>query len=268
VEIAGRRILVTGSTGGIGSRIVASLAHEGASLVLVGRRPSALAAQAARWDAETVVADLAVPSELSHVADVANGCDALVLNAGVLNADPTTVMAVNLLAPMRLATSFVAARRGAGGTAALVFTGSVAGVSPSPGMGAYNASKFGLRGFALSLAAELAGTPVSATHLVVGYVRDVGMLADSGGRPPRGVRTCSAEQVASAVVEALDRGPAERWVAPWELRLAALATASSPRLVGPVLRRIGSGARRSSGGANWATSPGVLSRARRERDGG
>lgn len=249
VDIAGRRILVTGATGGIGVQIVASLAAGGADLVLVGRRPSTLEALAGRWGAETVVADLAEPSEVDRVADAADGCDALVLNAGVLNADPATVMAVNLLAPLRLATSFTTARRTTGASAAVVFTGSVAGVSPSPGMGAYNASKFGLRGFALSLAAELSGTAISVTHLVVGYVRDAGMLVDSGGRPPRGVRTRSADQVASAVVEALDAGPAERWVAPWELRLAALAAGSSPRLVGPMLRRVGSAGRRSSTGS-------------------
>ena len=249
MEIAGRRILVTGATGGIGDGVVAALAREGANLVLTGRRSSALEVQARRWGAEVVVADLAVPSEVAGLAEVADGCDALVLNAGVLEADPPTVMAVNLLAPMHLATSFVAARRATGGSAAVVFTGSVAGISPSPGLGVYNASKFGLRGFALALASELSGTPVTATHLVVGYVRDVGMLADAGGRPPRGVRTRSADQVAGAVVTALREGPAERWVAPWELRLAALAAGNAPRLAGPVLRRAGAGARRSSGGA-------------------
>lgn len=247
MEIAGRRILVTGATGGIGSRIVASLAEAGAHLVLVGRRQSTLDVLANRWGAEVLVADLAMSAEVASVADVALGCDALVLNAGVRDSDPATVMAVNLLAPMQLATSFVLTRRAAGGSAAIVFTGSVAGISPSPGGGVYNASKFGLRGFALSLAAELAGTPITATHLVVGYVRDVGMLVDSGGRPPRGVRTRSADQVASTVISALQEGPVERWVAPWELRLAALAAGNAPRLVGPVLRRLGSGAARSSG---------------------
>jgi len=249
VDISGRRILLTGATGGIGTRILVALAGRGASLVLVGRRSSELGALADHWGAEAVVADLSEPSEVARVAEVADGCDALVLNAGVLDGDLAIVMAVNLLAPMRLATSFAAARRATGEPAAVVFTGSVAGVSPSPSSTGYSASKFGLRGFALSLAAELSGTAVTATHLVVGYVGDAGMLVDSGGRPPRGVRTRTADQVANAVVEAIEVGPAERWVAPWELRLAALAAAGSPRLVGPALRRIGAGTRRSSAGA-------------------
>ena len=232
MEIGGSRIMVTGATGGIGAVIVTALAGRGADLLLVGRRSSSVEALADRVGATAVVADLAVPSDLERLAAAVGECDALVLNAGVLDGPDQEVLTVNLLAPLRLASEFVGQRQASRRAGAVVFTGSVAGVSASVGMGAYNASKFGLRGYALSLAHELAGTSMSATHLVVGYVRDAGMLVRSGGRPPRGIRTRSPDQVATAVVRAIEDGPAEVWVAPVELRVATTALGVLPRLAG------------------------------------
>lgn len=250
MEINARRIMVTGATGGIGAAVVPALAARGAQLVLVGRRAAAVEALARRVGGEAVIADLTDPADVERLAEVAAGCDALVLNAGILDADPDAVMAVNLLAPMRLTSAFVSARRTAGAAGAVVLTGSVAGLVATPGMSAYNASKFGLRGYALSRAHECSGSPIAVTHLAVGYVRDAGMLVASGGRAPRGIRTRSPAQVADAVVHALASGPAELWVAPIELRLAARVAGGFPRLAAPLLRRVGSSAWRTADSAS------------------
>ena len=247
MEINTRRIMVTGATGGIGAAVVSALADRGARLVLVGRQVATLEALAVRVGGEAVVADLTEPADVERLADLAGGCDALVLNAGIPDGSLREVMAVNLLAPMQIASAFVAAPGAAVGEGAVVVTGSVAGIVATPGMSAYNASKFGLRGYTLSLAHACSGTSMSVTHLVVGYVRDAGMLVSGGGRPPRGIRTRAPGEVADAVVHALVHGPAEVWVAPAELRLAARAAGAFPRLAAPVLRRVGSGAWRSSG---------------------
>lgn len=240
MEISASRIMVTGATGGIGAAVVSSLAAHGAQPVVVGRRASELEALAERTGGDAVVADLTDASAVEQLGCVADGCDALVLNAGLAEGDPDDILAVNLLAPMRLAESFVRTRLATGRPGAVVFTGSIAGLVATPGMGAYNASKFGLRGYALSLANELAGSPVTATHLVVGYVRDAGMMVNAGARPPRGIRTRSPVQVADAVMDGVRSGPAERWVAPVELRAASLVVSVLPRVAGPVLRRVGS----------------------------
>ena len=237
MDIAGSRILVTGATGGLGVAIVGALAAGGAHVVVSGRRTVALEALAARVGGDAVVADLGDAAAVEELVGVAAACDAVVCNAGLLAGTVDEVLDVNLRAPMRLAEAFVAARRASGGPGAVVFTGSVAGVTSSPGMGAYNASKAGLRGFALSLAQDLAGTSVTSTHLVVGYVADAGMLVDSGDRAPAWVRTRTPGDVADAVVSAIRTGPVERWVAPLELRLAVTAAGVFPRLAGRIRRR-------------------------------
>lgn len=256
MDIAGRRILVTGATGGIGAAIVSALAARGARLVVTGRRAPELEAMTSRVGGESIVADLVEPAGVEAVESVLATCDAVVLNAGVAGpeegqawgpGDLEEVMTVNLLAPMRLARAFVAGHLPSGRPGAVVFTGSVAGVTASPGMTLYNASKFGLRGFALSLAHELAGTSLSATHLCVGFVRDAGMLVDSGRHLPTWVRTRSPASVADAVVGAITAGPPELWVAPTELRLAATVSGSLPGVSGPLLRRVGSSAWRRQG---------------------
>ena len=75
-----------------------------------------------------------------------------------------TLMQVNLLAPMRLCNGLVPGmvERGSGH---IVNISSLAGWVGSHGMSAYCASKFGLRGFGESLAADLEGTGVNVTNV-------------------------------------------------------------------------------------------------------
>ena len=83
---------------------------------------------------------------------------------------------VNLRAPVALAHALLPAmlerRRGA-----LVFIGSLAGTAPTAGASTFCASKFGLRGFALALRAELAGSGVGVSHVRPGFIREEGMYA-------------------------------------------------------------------------------------------
>lgn len=256
MELGGRQVVVTGAAGGIGAAICRLLARHGARLVLTGRNQRALDQLAAELGGEVVVADLMRDDDVERLADVAAGADALVLNAGVgddpplaavTTADIDGVLSTNLRAPMVLATRFAQAHLDAGRPGALVFVGSVAGVTTTPGTRLYNASKFGLRGFALALHQELYGTGVTATHVAPGFIRDAGMFVNSGTELPPGVRTSPPEAVATAVVRAIERGPAELFAAPTELRLAATVASMAPGVGAAILRRLGAGTRRPHG---------------------
>ena len=55
---------------------------------------------------------------------------------------------------------------------------------PARASSVYAATKFGLRGFALCLRADLAGTGVGVSLVAPGFIRDAGMFADSGRQAP------------------------------------------------------------------------------------
>jgi hypothetical protein len=66
------------------------------------------------------------------------------------------------------------------------------------------------------------------------------MFADSGTKLPFGVGTRSPEDVAGAVISAIERNRAEVLVAPVGLRLGTAAAAVAPALSAAVSRRLGS----------------------------
>jgi uncharacterized protein len=255
MDIAGRRILVTGAAGGLGAATVRALAERGARVVLSGRNELALAALAAEVDGEVDLADLCDRDQVAALAERSAGLDGLVLNAGVghdpllahVGADDVDmVLDTNLRAPMVMALAFAQRHLADQTPGALVFVGSVAGVSATPGTRLYNASKFGLRGFVLSLRQELHGTPVTASLVAPGFIRDAGMFADGGIDLPPGVRTRSPEDVADGVLKGLVKAPAEVFVAPPELRLSATFASSAPGVGERVLRLLGAGDRRAA----------------------
>jgi NAD(P)-dependent dehydrogenase (short-subunit alcohol dehydrogenase family) len=121
--------------------------------------------------------DLATDAGCDAVAELCRSLggapDILVNNAGVgfagrIDHVPREqwelLMQLNLLAPMRLCNHFVPqmVERGSGH---IVNISSLAGWVGSHGMSAYCASKFGLRGFGVALAADLEDTGVHVTNV-------------------------------------------------------------------------------------------------------
>jgi short-subunit dehydrogenase len=115
-----------------------------------------------------------------------------------------------------------------------VFISSLAGKAASPRSSLYSATKFGLRGFALGLRADLAASGLSSSVVLPGFIRDAGMFADSGAKPPMGVGTSSPEEVAEGVARAVEQDRAEVEVAPLRLRMLANFAARRPALAGKV----------------------------------
>ena len=195
--VAGRWIVVTGASRGIGAELARRLAADGARLALVARSRDALTALASELGAEPVVCDVADPAQIERAAErietLADGApDVVVNNAGVFSitaAHKTSVelfrrtLDVNLLAPFAFVHAFLPEMR-ARGSGHLVTLGSVADRNIFPGNAAYSASKYGLRALHEVLRAELRGTGVRATLVSPGPVdTDLWDPIDPDNRP-------------------------------------------------------------------------------------
>ncbi|MGC1165383.1 MAG: SDR family NAD(P)-dependent oxidoreductase [Solirubrobacterales bacterium] len=239
MELAGRTALLTGATGGLGKAIAKALADRGATLALSGRNAAALEALAAGLPGvghRVVPSDLAQPGAAEKLAAETGPVDVLVANAGLpgtgrlpdFTADELTgALRVNLEAPMLLARALESGmlERGSGH---MVFVASLSGKSATPLSSVYNATKFGLRGFALGLRADLNPLGVGVSIVSPGTIREAGMYADSGAPPITGLGTGSPLQVASAVVKAIEQNKVEVSVAPVQQRLLAHFALASP----------------------------------------
>jgi len=247
MEIHGKTILVTGASGGLGTAISRSLASRGAKLVISARNVALLDQLAAETGAEVLVADLAKRGDVEKVAARAASCDVLVANAGVgadpaledlTEADIDNSLDVNLRAPIVLSHQFARARTAAGKEGQIVLVGSLSGLAASPGTRMYNATKFGLRGFALAFRQELDGSGVGCTIVEPGFIRDAGMFANGDITLPPGVRTKTPSDVADGVVKAITKNPTEVFVSPTELRLASTLATVAPGLSATIQRKL------------------------------
>lgn len=242
-------MLLTGATGGIGHSIARALAAQGARLILSGRRDEVLDRLTAELGARSITCDLASRPAVDRLAEeaVSAGVQILVANAGLPASGLLTeltqeqmdrMLEVNLRAPIALARALAPAMTAAGGH--MVFISSIAGKTASPASSLYSATKFGLRGFALGLREDLRVQGVGVSTIFPGFIRDVGMFADAQVKLPSGVGTRTPEDVAAAVVRAIECNRAETDVAPVSIRLAAAIGGLAPSLAATVSRRLGS----------------------------
>lgn len=247
VSLLSGTALLTGATGGIGQAIARAFASRGTNLILTGRRAEVLEPLAREVGARAMQVDLANREQVARLADEAREVDILVANAALpasgllteLSQDQIDrMLEVNLRAPVALARALapamIARRRGH-----MVFVSSLAGKVASSASSVYSATKFGLRGFALGLREDLRPHGVGASLVLPGFIREAGMFASANVELPRGVGTRSPEQVAEAVVQAIERNRAEIEVAPAGLRLGARFAGLAPDLAASVNRRLG-----------------------------
>ncbi len=242
---AGKTVLLTGATGGLGRAIAESLAGRGATLVLSSRKGAELeqlAGSLVGSGHRTIVSDLADEGEGLRLLEQAGEVDILVANAGLpasgrLDAfsqdEIGRALRVNLEVPVRMARELVPAMtaRGAGH---MVFVSSLSGKAATARASLYCATKFGLRGFALGLRADLRGTGVSASVVMPGAIRDAGMFHDSKASVPALMGTSTPERVAAGVLRAIEHDRAEVSVAPVRQRALSAIAANAPELAGRV----------------------------------
>lgn len=250
MRIAGATVLLTGATGGIGHAIARAVAARGGQLILTGRRVEALDALAAELGARALAVDLSDRVQVDRLIDDAGAVDLLIANAALPGSgrietfsvdELDRALEVNLRAPIMLAHALLPAML-ARRNGHLLFMSSLSGKSATTGSAVYSATKFGLRGFAAGLRADLHASGVGVSTVFPGFIRDAGMFANSGVRLPPGVGTRSPEDVAHAVIEAIEHNRAEVDVAPLSLRAGAAVAGLAPELAMSVARRLGSDA--------------------------
>ena len=179
---AGRAVVVTGGTKGIGLGIAEAFLAAGADVLVCGRNQPDTLPSAAGRTATFAAADVRDPAQAAAVVEAAASrfgrLDVLINNAGGSpDADAATVsprfveriVALNLLAPFYVAQAANRVMQEMAG-GAIVNIGSVSAHQPAPGTAAYSAAKAGLLGLSRALALEWA-PKVRVNHLTVGLIR-------------------------------------------------------------------------------------------------
>ncbi|MCP2679887.1 3-oxoacyl-[acyl-carrier-protein] reductase [Maricaulaceae bacterium NA33B04] len=183
-DLTGKKALVTGATGGLGSEIARALHAAGAHVALSGTRVEKLEGLASELGERTAItpANLsdadAVDALPKQASEALGGLDILISNAGVTrdqllmrmkDEDWETVIKVNLEAHYRLSKAclrgMMKQRWGR-----IVGITSVVGVTGNPGQTNYAASKAGMIGFSKALAQEVGARGVTVNCVAPGFI--------------------------------------------------------------------------------------------------
>lgn len=218
-NLQGRKVVITGATGGIGEAIARGFHKLGAELLLHGTRVEKLELLATQLPgSKFVAANLMDKEEVRAFAEKAEellgGVDVLVNNAGITkdalfirmkDEDWDDVLLVNLTAVFSLTKaligSMVKQRFGR-----VINISSVVGVSGNPGQVNYCATKAGIIGFSKALAQELAGRQITVNCVAPGFISSA--MTDSLNDKQRSLildkipqkRMGSPEDIAAAVI--------------------------------------------------------------------
>jgi NAD(P)-dependent dehydrogenase (short-subunit alcohol dehydrogenase family) len=185
VDYAGRAVIITGGTRGIGAGIARAFLRAGAQVLVCGRTepgdgapPSAAGGRTAAFTRADVRDPAQAQRLIQEAAELFGRVDVVVSNAGgspsaaAATASPrfhAKVIELNLIAPLHVAQAANAVMQGQAEGGSIVMIGSVSGVRPSPGTAAYGAAKAGLHHLATSLAVEWA-PKVRVNAIVAGPV--------------------------------------------------------------------------------------------------
>ena len=193
-QLAGKRGLVTGSSSGIGEQIAKTLAAEGVSVVVHGRREDEVRRVAkeitdAGGKAAIAVGELGSDKQASAVVDAAlaafGGIDILVNNAGAFPMknfldttadDWNTLFNDNVTSVVRLVNRLVPAMKERK-WGRVITIGSFLGPMPEPFVAVYAATKMANINQTVSLARALGGTGVTSNTVSPGPIRTPGMEA-------------------------------------------------------------------------------------------
>jgi NAD(P)-dependent dehydrogenase (short-subunit alcohol dehydrogenase family) len=260
-DLHGRRILITGSSGGIGRSLAEGAARQGARVVLAARSVEKLQELACRLAAQGAEA-LAVPADVTVEADRRRliettverfgGLDVLINNAGVgsfghfAESSETVlrqIMEVNFFAPaelIRLAVPHL--QRGV--QPAIVSVSSMCGRRGLPAWPEYSASKFALCGLTEALRAEMVRFDIDVLLILPGLTRSdyfSHLLRNEGRMNIQVDRGEPPEAMAAGILKALVRNRAETvlgWEARWILRVNRFLPWLVNRLMARKVRRL------------------------------
>ncbi len=181
-RLQGKVAVITGANSGIGRAAAERFIEEGATVVLTGRRPDAVAeaAEALGPQAHGIVADASklgdIDRLLAEVGETYGRIDVLFLNAGVApfgpidgfsEADFDRVFETNVKGPyFTIQRALPLLKEGS----SVLVNASVAGVKGLPGTSAYSATKAAVRSLVRGLAAELGPRGIRVNALSPGAI--------------------------------------------------------------------------------------------------
>lgn len=224
--IAGKTVLLTGASRGIGAILARELIIEKANIVGVSRSQESLErvedtvnALAGQWIG--IPFDISrveeLPALISQIEQLAGSIDILINNAGIeiyknfqdySTSEIQSVLNTNLLAAMeltRLVLSNMLSRR----CGHIVNIASLAGKKGSPHNSVYSASKAGLIMWSDAIRQELLGTGVAISVICPGYISGQGMTANTGVPIPRLSGMSTPEKTVKATIAAIKKNQAE-----------------------------------------------------------
>ena len=231
MELAGKTVLITGASQGLGAATARTMAARGAEVLLLARnedrlRQVAAAVESAGGRAQVHSVDLADLDAVVRVTDAIKGQgtipDAIVNNAGIgrwlfLEETPLeemqAIMAVPYFAAFAVTKAFIAemAERGSGNVCNVNGPGAW---FPWPSSVAYASARWALRGFSAALRVDMRGTGVTVTDVVMSKITSSYWENNPGAsdRIPwidRLIPALSPEQAAGIVTRAVEREPRE-----------------------------------------------------------
>jgi 3-hydroxybutyrate dehydrogenase len=179
--LAGRHALVTGAGTGIGLAVARVLADAGARVTITGRRREPLEAAARQHGFLPIVGDAtdenATVDSFRRAAEANGPLSMVVANAGAAESAPfsrTSLDAFDRMMAVNLRGVFLTVREGARAMKGadwgrLVAVASTAGLKGYPYIAPYCAAKHGAIGLVRAIAAETAGSGITANAVCPGY---------------------------------------------------------------------------------------------------
>jgi short-subunit dehydrogenase len=246
-RLAGKRVVITGGSSGIGAGLAQELARRGAAVGLIARRAERLEEVAAQidaaggtaaWAVADVRDDAGLAAALDRLEGELGGVDLAIANAGFNRFETPaqfrpgramTLYDVNLLGMLRLIDwslpRFLA--RGQGHLAAVA---SLAGFFGLPGAAAYSGSKAAMRRHLQSLRVSLRPHGIAVTTICPGFV-ETELTAKNPFPMPV---LWPLDRATGRIADALERRRGEV-VFPWQMRLAMRLLESLPTRLGEAI---------------------------------
>lgn len=230
MQLANKKILLTGATGGVGSHLAILLANKGAIIALAGRNADKLkqlqdSITSSGSHAVTIQADLnshgVAEKVIKTTEEKLGGIDIVICNAGIIDftalenqedAKIDDIIKTNITSLIKLSRHALK-RFKQDNKGHFVFVGSIFGSLAFPHYATYCASKFAVHGFSQALRRELVDTKIGVTYIAPRAIKTAmnnnvatEMLTKSGQSMD------SPEKVANTIVKALEKEKQEVFI--------------------------------------------------------